>query len=273
MKRTIFAIAVAAMAFAIDASAQFSVGVGYANELVVNKKVTTLPNGTTGSDWRKNRTYVNGFYVEAAYNWEFATVGPGAFALQPGIRYYCLSSLVNKTYSDIKFSIDGLDIHEKSQGTVRMSDNLIDIPVNIKYSYDFVPEMLKGYVFAGPAFSFGIASNSVSTSSNNITIGDRTIEYKDINRINCFTGKYYNKTYNNETGKSDVEKGKDDIYKTSEMFDLKLAIGIGITVAEKVNIKVGYNFGLLNRSSDNTHNNSGDTTHSNILHFGAAYNF
>lgn len=57
------------------------------------------------------------------------------------------------------------------------------------------------------------------------------------------------------------------------MFDLKLALGLGVTVSEKVDIKFGYNIGLLNRSYIKNKNDMRYSTHSNILHFGVAYKF
>ena len=54
------------------------------------------------------------------------------------------------------------------------------------------------------------------------------------------------------------------------MFDLKLALGLGVTVSEKVDIKAGYNIGLLNRAYPKVDDYS---VHSNVFYFGVAYNF
>lgn len=164
MKKTVFAMVVAAMAFAVNANAQFSVGVGYANESIISKEAAVLKNDYKGYGWEKTKQQLNGFYVEAAYDWAFASVGSGDFILQPGVRYYCLT---NKSYSakaNIKYTADdGKKVHVKSNEFARISNHLIDIPLNVKYAYEFIPGTLSGYVFAGPSFSFGIAANYVES--------------------------------------------------------------------------------------------------------------
>ena len=273
MKRTLFAMVVAAMAFAVNANAQFSVGVGYANESIISKEAAVLGDDYKGYSWEKNRSHLNGFYIEGAYNWEFASAGPGTFALQPGIRYYCMTDLTYNAKSNIKYETGGQEGHGKANEKSRISDHFIDIPVNVKYAYDFIPGALKGYVFAGPTFSLGIAANSVSTEKANASYDGETIKYKDIERYNAYTGKYYIKSYDTTTEEYDIEEGKDDSYKQYGMFDLKLAVGLGVTVAEKVDIKFGYNIGLLNRAFIKNTDNAKYSVHSNVLHFGVAYNF
>ena len=270
MKKLFFATVVAAMAIAVNASAQISVGVGYANETQITKE-KTLPTdeGVTGYDWIKTRDHLNGFYVEAAYNWEFAKVGPGALALQPGLRYSCLQ------YTDYVRKGESKSESYSTKYSLKrnFSDHFIDMPIHVKYAYDVVPGAVKAYAFAGPVLSFGLACKDVDVSKGSVTNGSNTEKGEIIQRYNRYTGKYYIKTYNPETKKHEVEKGKDDIYKEYDMFDLKLALGLGVTVAEKVDIKFGYNIGLLNRAFIKNVDNVKTSVHSNILYFGAAYNF
>lgn len=273
MRRTLFAIAIAAMAFAVNANAQFSAGVGYANELIINKEAAVLSDGAKGYAWEKDRMSLNGFYVEGAYNWEFASVGPGKFALQPAIRYYCLSDLMANSRTNINMESEGATQQTKSRSKTRISNHVIDIPVNVKYAYDFIPGALKGYVFAGPSFSLGIAANSLTKDKGSVSYNDKTIKGENITRYNAYTGNYYIKTFDSASEESKTEKGKNDKYKEYNMFDLKLAIGIGITVAEKVDIKFGYNVGLLNRAFIKNTDSIKHSVHSNVLYFGAAYNF
>ncbi len=273
MKKALFAIAVATTVFASNAKAQFSVGVGYANEFITSKESSVLPESLEGNAWQKERTNLSGFYVEGSYNWVFASVGPGKFALQPGVRYYCMSNLETNGRVNVKYEMEGTVSHTTRRNKTRISNHFIDIPVNVKYSYDFVPGALKGYVFAGPSFSLGLAANSVETTKVNESVDDKTIKGKSIERVNAYTGKFYYKIFDPQTDETKIEKGKNDEYKSYNMFDLKLAIGIGITVAEKVDIKFGYNIGLLNRSFIKNTADIKYSTHSNVLHFGAAYNF
>ena len=95
------ATAIVSVAFAANASAQISVGVGYANETIINKSIAKFEDGESGKAWSKDRLQLNGFYIEAAYNWDFASVAGGSLALQPGVRYYCLSSLTSNSRTNI----------------------------------------------------------------------------------------------------------------------------------------------------------------------------
>ena len=102
MKKSFWVAVVAAMIFAVNAEAQFSVGVGYANEKVISKtssKDSDVGLGLKATAWDKSRKQLDGFYVEASYNWEFATLGSSAFALQPGVRYTLLTAYFCAVFS------------------------------------------------------------------------------------------------------------------------------------------------------------------------------
>lgn len=273
MKNLFFAMVVAAMAFAVNANAQISVGVGYANETVVSKTSHKMPDGIKGYSWDKNKMQLDGFYLEAAYNLDFASVASGTLSLQPGIRYYCLSNLNSKSKMNAKGDDDGKKGILKSSEKNSYSDHFIDIPINVKYSYDIVSGALKAYAFAGPVISLGMAASSVKATSYYSQYDGEKVDYKEINKVNAYTGKYVFKDYNSDTDEVESEKGKDDKYKSFNMFDLKLALGLGITISEKIDIKFGYNIGLLNRSFIKNADDTKFATHSNVLYFGAAYNF
>ena len=146
-------------------------------------------------------------------------------------------------------------------------------PINVKYSYDIVSGALKAYAFAGPVISVGMAASSIKATSYYSQYDGEKVDYKEINKVNAYTGKYVFKDYNSDTDEVESEKGKDDKYKSFNMFDLKLALGLGITISEKIDIKFGYNIGLLNRSFIKNADDTKFATHSNVLYFGAAYNF
>lgn len=269
MKKTLFAMVVAAMAFAVNANAQFSVGAGYANETIISKIASVLDEDYKGYAWEKNRLQLNGFYVEAAYDWKFASVGPGDFVLQPGVRYYFLTENPNLAKINLKYK----DNKQKANQKECFSNHLLDIPVNVKYSYDFVPGTLKAYVFAGPTFSFGLAAINLTKKMAYLKTDEETINYTDIVRVNYYTGKYYTKEYQSEEDDYTIEKGKDDENKLYDMFDLKLALGLGVTLSEKVDVKFGYNIGLLNRSHTKNTEDYKYSMHSNIMYFGVTYKF
>lgn len=269
MKKYLFVAAIAALVFAVNAKAQFSVGVGYANEKVTTKTSTDLGADVKGYAWSKERTHLDGFYVEASYNWDFTSIGSGALALQPGIRYTMLTSLQSSASANLKGDGDKIIASEKS----RYSNHLLDIPVNVKYSYEFVPGSLKAYVFAGPVFSLGLSASEISVAKGKSNIDGESDKYYSSEKYNVYTGKYTVKAYNPETKKYDVETNKDDLYKVYNAFDLKLGLGAGVTLCDKVDVKFGYNIGLLNRSFVKNHNSEKYSAHSNIMYFGVAYNF
>lgn len=282
MKKMFFAAAVAALAFAVNASAQFSVGVGYANEKVTDKTKYDVGEGVKGYSWQKSFMKLDGFYVEASYNWEFANMGASAISLQPGVRYTFLSAsqlhnpldtypLIQTAKTNKKYE-NGSKMFSRSKSAFR--NHLLDIPVNVKYSYEFVPDALKAYVFAGPVLSFGLAANYVNYETYKGTNGEETVKYRNVGtKYNVYNGKYTTRTYNPESKKVDTTKEQDNAYHLYNAFDLKLGLGVGITVCEKLDVKFGYNIGLLNRAAEKGDEDTKYSTHSNIMYFGVAYNF
>lgn len=273
MKKLFFAAFVAAIAFAVNANAQISVGVGYANETVVSKEAEKLGEDVKGHSWAKSRMKLDGIYVEFAYNWELASVGPGAISLQPGIRYNWLTN--NEAAGSMRYSAEVDDKKQKVNLTTRerSANHFIDVPLHVKYSYEFVPGALKAYAFAGPVFSLGLAARSVSYTKGKTTNGVESVKLYGVEKINAYTGKYYSKSYDLITEDYEIEKLRSDEYKAFNMFDLKLALGLGITVSEKVDVKFGYNIGLLNRSFMKNDEDTKYSAHSNVLYFGVSYNF
>ena len=125
----------AAMFFAVDAYAQLGVGVGY------NLMNTTHKLADDSDD-----DSLNGFYVEATYDFNFLEANWGSLGIQPGLRY----SFAGETESE---KMPGLTTRAS------LTEHYLDIPVNVKYSYDIMPSTLKAYAFAGPVFSCGLASS------------------------------------------------------------------------------------------------------------------
>ena len=74
MKKIYFIIAAVAMLFAIEAKAQIGVGVGY-NML------------STSSGEVAESESLNGFYIEATYDYNFLNDSWGSLAVQPGVRF------------------------------------------------------------------------------------------------------------------------------------------------------------------------------------------
>ena len=118
------------------------------------------------------------------------------------------------------------------------TEHYLDIPVNVKYGYDVLPSKLKIYAFAGPVFSLGLSS-VMSISGDNSKVKTNLYEESDYGR-----------------------------------FDLKLGLGAGVTVAEKFNVKLGYNIGLLNRyTGEQVRNDYKYRRHTGVFYIGVGFNF
>ena len=206
-------LAFAAMFFAVDAYAQLGVGVGY-----------NLMNTTQKLADESDDESLNGFYVEATYDFNFLEAKWGSLGIQPGLRY----SFAGETESE---DIPGLTTRAS------LTEHYLDIPVNVKYSYDIMPSTLKAYAFAGPVFSCGLAS-SLKVKANDSTA--KTNNYKDT---------------------------------TYGRFDIKLGLGAGVTLMEKFDVKLGYNIGLLNRYTGEQIDNFKYKTHTGVFYLGVGFNF
>ena len=117
------------------------------------------------------------------------------------------------------------------------TEHYLDIPVHVKYGIEIIPSALNIHAFAGPVFSVGLAS-SLKASTNNTVL--KTDNYEDSN---------YGR------------------------FDLKIGVGAGVTIVERFNVKVGYNFGMLNRYTGEQVDGYKYKTHTGVLYVGAGINF
>ena len=214
MKKIYFLIAAAAMFLAVEANAQIGVGLGY------NLLTTT----TTMADESEDDS-LNGFYLEATYDINFLNRNWGSLGLQPGFRY----TFAGESDSD---EVAGVKTNAS------FTEHYLDVPVNVKYSYEIIPTTLKAYAFAGPVFSLGLASNLKAGA------GDTSVK----------TNNY-----------KDTEYGR---------FDIKFGLGAGVTLAEKLNVKLGYNIGMLNRyTGEQISKDYKYKTHTGVFYLGVGFNF
>lgn len=183
---------------------------------------------------------LNGFYAEVTYDFNFLEKNWGSLGLQPAIRY----TFGGETESDEVLGV-----------RASLAEHYLDVPVNVKYGYDVLPSKLKVFAFAGPVFSFGLSS--VTSES-----GDNLIVKK-----NLYTGTVKTKL-NSETTKV---KGDGTDY---GRFDIKFGLGAGVTVVEKLNVKLGYNIGMLNRyTGEQASKDYKYKTHTGVFYIGVGFNF
>lgn len=182
MKKIILTIALVAAA-ATSAFAQIGVSAGYANN---SQKTKDSDPSTT-----------NGFYVEGTYNIPVA----GSFSVVPGVRYTYLGSSKSASTSILNAGVTG-----------SLVEHYLAIPVMAQYSIDLGAAQI--FAFAGPTFSYGLASKTTIKASAAGFSADKTIDnYKDTDylRPNVFLGG-----------------------------------GLGIQLGS-FQVKAAYDFGLLNR--------------------------
>ena len=136
----------------------------------------------------------------------------------------------------LRFSYAGSQDSAEMLGVLTKSswaETYLDVPVFVKYSQEFTD--LGFFAFAGPVFSYGLSSNS-KTSVNDVST-----------KINVYEG--------------DPEYSR---------FDLKLGVGVGVTGLDNFNVKVGYNFGMINRYTGNVRDLSYRT---GVFYVGIGYFF
>ncbi|MBQ9660050.1 MAG: PorT family protein [Bacteroidales bacterium] len=121
--------------------------------------------------------------------------------------------------------------------TGRVTEHYINVPLRLSYDFAFNPNF-KFFVFAGPVASVGLASNW-KISSTSVAAGLKEGETLD--------------------------NYKDGDYKR---FDIMIGGGAGLKFADQFVIKVGYDYGLINRATTN-----GINEHRGQLTAGIAYLF
>ena len=141
MKKILSFIAIAAslMLIGTKASAQFSLGAGYANSV---QKLSVSGIDKTAS--------MNGVYVGLDYNVAISE----NFGIAPGIYYEFSSGLANDLIS--LPNLGGL-----LKG--RLDEHFIDVPVNFNFSIPFNGN--RAFIYAGPTFSYGVASSVKADAS------------------------------------------------------------------------------------------------------------
>ena len=199
--KKIFVI-VAAMAMAVSAFAQPSVGVGYANS-----------TSKIGDSTKKGAE--NGFYVEGNYAFNF-----GNFAVVPGLRYTYLNST-----NVADFGIIGV--------SGKLNEHYLGVPVYGQYNFDLGAAKL--FLFAGPTFNFALSSKTTGSA--------------------VIAGASASKSFDN--------------IKDGSLSPADVLVGGGVGLAfNGIQIKVGYDYGLIDRNTTDV-----ITRHDSLLHAGVAFSF
>ena len=210
----------------LNANAQYLLEAGYTSSRYVAKS----GNETIKSD------PLSGFNI--GLNREFPLIKGIYFETGLGYTY-----VTNK--DEYILDIPLVDIAIKS----KLNEHYIHLPVHLKYLYSF-SENFSIFAFGGPKFVVGLSS------TNKIDIKGRVVGVD-------FKGDLKYDFYKDEITSSNIPSQiADEINDYSiggqkyRRFDIQMGLGAGVEIAEFYVVKVGYDWGLLNRYSgdflDNT---------------------
>ena len=132
----------------------------------------------------------------------------------------------------VYFHMDKGDVGDLGLADVDLKENSIDIPVLVNYAIP-VLDILKVTPYVGPTFMYN------------------------------FTAKFESKDYEQDLYKNGP--GYESFYKHPNLF---VGGGVALDIADIIRVSVGYDLGLLDRSSD-----SDDSIKENRLHFGVSFLF
>ena len=168
MKKFIATAAAAAMMFlSINASAQFSIGAGFAKSDLKEK-------ADIASVKQENTSNANGLYVGADYTFRFKY----GLGFTPGVEWVFVGdkNLKELGFGDIK-------------GEAKFKEHYINVPLELNWGIDM--KVLRIYVFAGPTLSFNVSSKTKMKGSGfGEEIGNSKVETKDF--FEKLGGKYSN---------------------------------------------------------------------------------
>ncbi|MCM1178215.1 MAG: porin family protein [Clostridium sp.] len=201
----------------VAASAQFGIHTAYLN--------STLGTSCSSSD-KVDNTNRRGLYIGFDYDINLVA----GLSVQPGIYYSYIANEIdgNKDLLGNTFEIDHVE-------------HSLFIPVHAKYSFNIVEDILKIYVFAGPTFDFGLSAFDKVEYEGRHVDGELT--------YNCYSGKVTAKELSSSITDTWENKGK-----SMQCFNVLVGGGVGLRLVKFLDIKAGYDYGLLNLASKNLRN-------------------
>lgn len=221
MKKTFSIICAAALISAsIPAAAQLNGSIGYLNQ----------NTGITSGNTIEN-SIMNGMFAGVGY-----TFALGSFGITPGVYY---SYLTQETNGKGSASVFGIAI--SGNASARIDEQYINVPLRLSYGVDLGPDV-RGFIYAGPMFSYGLASTT--KSEGGVSIGG----------------------FSFDSGEKKYDNYSDDSYSKT---NFTVGGGIGITIWDSFRFSAGYDYGLKNRYTGN----ADISRRTNLINVTAAYCF
>ena len=180
------------------------------------------------SNTQTGTNVLDGFYAGAKYRIGLDGITEG-LSLAPGANF---SFLFGKE-AGIPDAIDD----------AKTTEVALNVPIHVQYLFEITPDF-KLEAWAGPTFQYGIYNRTIDGESNPTNIFNL---YKEI------------PTSQNNPGLAIPARNRINLF---------LGIGLGVEVSELVHVNVGYDFGLLNLTTDP----NGDIRRG-LLRIGLGYNF
>lgn len=226
-----FIVVAAALLMGLQANAQLIFNGGYLHE-TENTSIKENDTEIKGTD------VLDGFYLGAKYRIGLDGVAEG-LSVAPGANFSFMFGRHN--------NVDDKDIMDNG---ARMNQIALNIPVHVQYMYEITPDF-KLEAWAGPTFQLGLFDTVVDSDDNPTLIFDR---YKamELSSFEELFGTVLG--YRNQAALNRI--------------NLLLGLGIGVEVAERVHVNIGYDFGVLNLSTANNEKVTRD-----YLRVGIGYNF
>lgn len=216
MKKLIAVIMAAAVALGMTSAqlaARGGIEAGYVNSSYNFKKGIS----------KDNNYLLNGFYVGLSKDVRLFA----GLHIVPGIYYTYLTD-------NSKDEVLGLKLRGNA------SDHYLSVPIMFRYQFGLPG--VKLYVFAGPTLSAGLVAKQKYIVSGDILGSNINGEVS----YNLYTGKIKTDDIDiSQDGENPVEGITPDYM--YNRFDVQLGGGVGIEVLKFLEVKVGYDFGLMNR--------------------------
>lgn len=215
MKAFVAGIFMISMAFSAAAQKGLGLSVGY----VSSASITRDADGD-----RSASPLLNGLRVGASYDLNITR----QFMFQPGVYY---------SYLTDRRQLGVIEIGDYYIADL-VNEHFLNMPLHFKYNFEISDAITGLYLFAGPTLTVGLSATSdigVANKNSSDYIGDAEFNY--------YTG-----AFSCDMGSISQNQLKDYFEsQTFRRFDVAMGVGIGLEILDYLDVKLGYDWGLVNR--------------------------